>query len=362
MGSKITLKQIAEEANVSVSLVSLILNGKGRASPAVKKRVQDLLEHYGYKPKFTKNPFYFLVDLPRIEASGKTIPVMEMLSGIEQVIYENNLLLHVEFLSQDNINAYSAQLKTIANRQPSGVLIQTDINCRDEAIRTFQNEKIPLVQLGYDIENPNNNAVVIDSFTGAYYAVKYLINKGHKRIGLIRYTEDIAGVNSNKKLAGYMAALNDQQIKVDNNLIQSIQNAAKLTKEYNSRQIAEEMLKLKDPPTALFIDNSYISLPLLYPGLHDTNNIPDPIAKLDMIHFEDSPLRPAEDYLAHRMFFPCLNTVVVGINWQSIGSTAARLLIDIVQNNPKEGPQINRIAPQLVSIHGYERTLLKMGG
>lgn len=362
MASKITLTQIAKEANVSVSLVSLILNGKGRASPEVKKRVQDLLEQYGYRPKFTKNPFYFLVDLPLIEASGKTIPVMEMLSGIQTVMNENNLLLHVEFLSKDHLGGYSSHLQSIISRHPSGILMNTDIDCRDEAIVAFKNANIPMVQLGYDTEDPNFNAVVVDSFTGAYHAVKSLINKNHKRIALIRYTQDIAGVNSNKKLAGYMAALNDAGIELDNNLIQSIQNADEQTKNYNSRKIVENLLKYENHPTALFIDNSYISLPLLYPNLNDNMQIPTHIANIDMVHFEDAPLRPAEDILAHRMFFPKLKSTVVSINWQNIGNTAARMIIDIAQNGSSDGPQINRIAPQLVSVNGYERTLLKMEG
>lgn len=50
---KLTIRQIAEMAGVSVTTVSQILNHKGRRfSAETRQRVNDIVEKYQYKPDF----------------------------------------------------------------------------------------------------------------------------------------------------------------------------------------------------------------------------------------------------------------------------------------------------------------------
>lgn len=50
---KLTIRQIAEMAGVSITTVSQILNNKGsRFSEKTRKRVLDIVNEYQYKPDF----------------------------------------------------------------------------------------------------------------------------------------------------------------------------------------------------------------------------------------------------------------------------------------------------------------------
>jgi len=359
--SKRSLKEIALEANVSPALVSLILNGKGRASDAVRKRVHALLEKNGYKPKYARAPFYFLLDLRRVEAAGKTTIVMEQLSGMQRVFDEADIALHVEFLMlHKNHNSANVlpQLKRISQRKPSGVLINTDSPFLEQACAVFTEQKIPFVQLGYDTELPSYNAVVNDSFSGAYLATSHLLQKGHRKIAIIRWTGGTARVNSNKKFAGYQTALADAGIEIVNDYIK-ILSATEIDASWQpARNLYNELLELSSPPTALFVDNSFISLSLLYPLEQDRGKLPESLNQLEMIHYEDWSLDPVHDILSKKLFYPHLQSTLVTIDWEVIGRTAAQLLINQITNKTQAN-QIIKVSPGLCKVHGNNRTLIE---
>lgn len=354
---KVSLKDIARRAHVSPAMVSQVLNGKGRASENVRTKIIKLLEENGYRPKYARRPFYYIIDLPRIEAAGKTQNALEQLSGIEHVFEEKNLSLHVEFI---RAQPTMEQLKTIIERKPSGVFLNTDAPFLQNACLLFQRAKIPLVQIGYDTENPDYSAVVLDSFSGTHAATRYLIDKGHKRIALIRWTAGLSVINSNKKYAGYQAAFADAGLSVPSELVKSLSSIQSNPLWIPARYLVRELLTLPQPPTAAIIDNSFISLSLLYP-LPGEKSLPQDLAHLEMLHFEDWSLRPVHDILSGKLFYPPLQTTVVSIDWELIGKHAAQLLIERVENFSLV-PHIIRICPALYLIDGDNRTLILSGG
>lgn len=356
--NKLSLKKIAEQANVSPAMVSQILNGKGRASQQVRDKVMGLLEENGYRPKLSRQPFFYIVDLFSVEAAGKTWNVLEQLSGLEHIFQENDLTLHVIFMNSGTV---LGKLEMIIDRNPAGVIISTDVPFLDEACRILHQNKIPFVQIGYDTENTNFNSVVSDGFSGSYMATKHLLNKGHKRVAILRWLAGNAAVNSNKKYAGYITALSDFGIPVDLALVKSLEFSQDDTGWMPAREIVESLLALPDPPTALFIENSFISLSLLYPLPEDRGKVPGNILDLDMVHFEDWSLRPVDDIVTQKLFFPDCQTTIVAIDWESIGKEAAQMIIQEAREFSIV-PQNLRISPSLYHLNGSKRELIIENG
>lgn len=356
-----TLKEIAEQANVSQSLVSLILNGKGRASEKVRQRVLTMLEESGYRPKYARRPFYFVVDLPGIEAAGKTQNVLEQLSGMQRVFNTLELELRIEFLDTKNgahTIGLSEQLDAIVRQKPSGVLISTDATFLDDACSRFHKSNIPVVQVGYDTENPAYNAVVSDSFISVYLATSHLIQKGHKRIAILRWLAGMAGMNSNKKLAGYQAALSDRNIEVRPDYIVSLRVTQNEPGWQPARNLVNPLFELPDPPSALVVENSFIGLSLLYPLASDKGSLPPIFNKVEIIQCEDWALQPVHDIVSEKLFYPEMNTTLVCIDWEAIGKAAAEMIIDKASGGSSV-PRIIRISPSLYRVQKGKRELLK---
>jgi DNA-binding LacI/PurR family transcriptional regulator len=117
-------------------------------------------------------------------------------------------------------------------------------------------------------------------------------------------------------------------------------------------------MQLPDPPTALFIENSFISLPLLYPLPRDNGKVPECLQKTEMVHFEDWPLDPAEDALHNKLFYPQRETTLLAIDWEAIGRIASKLLIDRIKNNETNGTKTVRVSPLLQKVSGKNREFI----
>jgi LacI family transcriptional regulator len=373
---KVTLKDIAKRADVSTALVSCILNGKGRASEKVRSKVLALLEEAGYRPRYARKSFFYLLDLNRITESGKTIPVMRMLKGAEQTLDEDGIHLQVEFISSGEGDASAPlrsprsnsgplhgqslreQLEFILQSQPGAVFVGTDEPWLDRACAFFDKAGVPLMQMGYDTEIPRYSAVVVDSFSGAHSATRLLLEHGHRRVATLRWCYAVAAVNSNRKFAGYSAALTDAGLSVDPAYVKTITTGQMESRWTPARTCLEELLRLPEPPTALFVENSFVSMPLLYSLPGDHGSLPPAVRGLDMVHFEDWPLDPAEDIAAGKLGHQLRSTTVLAIEWEAIGRLAARMLVEKVRGTGAAQPGVVRIAPLLQQLNGNQRTTI----
>jgi len=353
MNQKLTLKQIAKKAGVSPSLISQLLNGKARVSDQVRDKIDELLIENGYQPRYISSPFYFLVDLYRIEAQKKMNNILGMMNGLEKMFSDKKLNFKIEFLRATPIDQ---QLEKIIEDKPAGVIILADSPHLEMMIDFFSKKSLPIVQMGYDTEDSSQNAVVMDSFTGSYRAVKYLLNSGHQRIAMIRWTPGVAAINSNKKYAGYVAALADHNIEIDSQLIKIYQFEQTDPDWIPARELLNDLMDQPDPPTALFVDNSFISLSLVYPLAKDNGQLPRQLKEIEMIHFEDWSLDLADDILSKKLFYPKIDTKFISINWEDIGFEAAKLIIEQVKNRDENALKILKIVPSLFTVKGSQRT------
>lgn len=358
---KITLKEIAFRVGVSPSLVSCILNGKRRASGDIQAKVTAMLEQAGYRPKHTRKPFLFISDFPGTFTHEEHIPQEQ--AGIQSLLTEEGCTLLVEFLPSRSSPSFSESgvetlVRQIVMRKPGGVFLSSGSPWLPVVTTVLREARIPLVQVGFDVERPSGNTVVVDSFSGAYEAVRYLIDQGHSRIATIRWTA--RGIpNSNRKHAGYLAALADAHIPSPPEYVRSID-----TYPYNdnwvlSRRVLEDMLALPEPPTAVFVENSAISASLLYPIPGDAGQIPQAIRGVTQVHFEDLPLDDHEELICRELGYPARDTYLIVIDWHAIGLMAARIMIDSINGQLSAEHRKVRLSPILQRVQGRNRTEIK---
>jgi LacI family transcriptional regulator len=247
----ITLRDVAEEVGVSISAVSLVLNGhaEGRIRPDLAERIRRAADDMMYVP----NHFARSLSTNRTATVGlvsdqvATIPFAgPMLAGAQRVLWdEGYLLMLIDTAGNDEI-AGPAALS----------LVQRNVEALILAVAHHKVIELPAVPTHAPIVvldgRPARNGrqvdfVVPDEEYGARSAVEHLISRGHRRIGFCN-VPDAFPEAARLRLKGYRSALEAARIPVSPDLIVDAESAGTNA----AIEPARRLLAHQDRPTAVF--------------------------------------------------------------------------------------------------------------
>lgn len=212
-----TIKEIAEMANVSSATVSKILNGKDKyISEATRQRVLEIVEREGY----ISNAIAKSLKIKSTSTLGIIIPdVMnlffsELARGIEDAA--ERMGYSVILCNSDNKTSKEEKyIQVLQEKMVDGIILTAS---EQSVSNSLKRRNMPMVLLDRDILIDGNvGRIVVDNKTGAYDATKYLIKKRCKNIGFI--SSDNVVKSSGERLNGYRQALIESNMEVDENKI-----------------------------------------------------------------------------------------------------------------------------------------------
>lgn len=245
--TRVTIKDVAKEANVSISTVSRVVNNPNIVASDKKQRVQAVIDKLGYVPnaaaremvmKSTRmigvlvsdaeNPYIstvlavFCRELERYNY-GVFISITDMNVKKEKHYIELMLQRHVEALVMLGIRPISPKFYAWVARRLGDV---------------------PLIKVGPGFDKCYYN-IYTDEWQGAYLAVEHLIRLGHKRIGIVNGELNYDSYYC--KQSGFLAALKENGLEIDESVICHI--AAVYNSESTGRIV--RLLEQKNRPTAV---------------------------------------------------------------------------------------------------------------
>ena len=205
---KITIKDIANEARVSISTVSFVLNDKGEKmgiSAAVIKKVQDIVEKLNYRPNMTATSL----------RTGKTKSIglivenisNQFFSVLAKVIEEEAVKLgyRVFYCSTDNDDDRAAELiQSLLQANVDGFII-TPTERLEKSIDQLLKMKIPVVLIDRYFPEQEVSHVVMNNYEGAYIATELLIEKGRRNIAVINNNSGMIQMQSREN--GFIDAM-----------------------------------------------------------------------------------------------------------------------------------------------------------
>lgn len=179
----ITIRDVAREAGVSTATVSRALRGLGNVDPLTRDHVRRVADRLDY-----------VVSSPASRlASGRTGSVAvltpsisrwyfaNLLTGVERVMQEANVDLVLHTVG-DPTGSFQTLPERRLRSRVDGVLVlgllPTSPDVADLLSRNF-----PLTWVGVRVKGVSS--VCIDDTEGARVATQHLVNRGHKRVGLI---------------------------------------------------------------------------------------------------------------------------------------------------------------------------------
>jgi LacI family transcriptional regulator len=119
-----------------------------------------------------------------------------------------------------------------------------NVNCLEQMCQ----QRIPIVFIDQRVEHSSIPYVTADNWQGAYDAMRYLIQIGHRRIGFI--SGPVRESPSGERLAGYRDALSQHGVAHEESLVQQ----GDFTRQ-SGYTCTQALLALKPMPTAIFASN-----------------------------------------------------------------------------------------------------------
>jgi LacI family transcriptional regulator len=248
MSRRPTLKQVAERAGVSLGMAGRVLGNYGSFSEATKKRVTEAAKALRYTPnviarslrtQLTKTIGVLISDIT-------TFFWTTMVRGIQDKAGKAGYSV-ILCNSDDEPENEQLYLSTLFERNVDGLIVSPTPH-NHSYLKKLARSMVPIVLVDRGVKGLRVPTIKTDNRTGAYEAMKHLIDLGHDRIAVIT---GIPGVQtSEERFAGYQQALRDAGIPLRKTLIR--EGHFQKDRAFSATQ---ELLRLKKIPSAIFVCN-----------------------------------------------------------------------------------------------------------
>ena len=280
---EVTIYDLAKELNYSPSTISRALNNHKSIGKKTTKEIQRVASKLGYRPNS-------LAASLRSNKS-KTIGIMiarinrpfvsSLISGVEDAARKAD---HNVIISQSN-DKYENEVKNakaLYDSRIGGLIVSLAMETTNtDHFKQFADSNIPIVFVDRVPQEFNSYRVIIDNYAAGYRATKHLIDQGCKRIAHFAGAQHVNVYNLRKK--GYLDALQENGLKVDENLIIDLE-----TLSFEEGRVAtNKILDLENPPDGIFSSNDTAAVSAILCAKERGVKIPEELA---IIGFNDDPV------------------------------------------------------------------------
>ncbi len=221
MVQKPTIKDIARNAKVSSTAVSMALNNRPGVSERTRRRIFEIAEKLQYRPNWVAKSLIS----QHTRTIGLIIPNItdpfypEIQRGVEKIADECGYAV-IASNTYGSLDAERRSIDILRSRGVDGIILTT-VEIDDPHIRSLVEDEFPFVLISrysMDPELTNKmNYVVADNYAGGYQALKHLYRLGYDRIAIIEGSRKTS--TAIQKTQGALKAMKDFGIKPDPGLM-----------------------------------------------------------------------------------------------------------------------------------------------
>mgnify|MGYP000956187358 FL=1 len=323
----VTIRDVARKAGVSIATVSYIINDKKQVTPETKKKVLDTIKELNYLPNYNarglaKQKTNLIGILIPYWNTDQQTGIMfdnpfysELVRGIERVTSKNNY--HLLLVGSNQKPEIIHNL--IVQRYLDGLIV---IGAYSELLFYLKKTDLPFILVDSYLQDDTVYSVGIDDRYGGYIATKYLLESGHRRIGLLTGELLDNGVYM-ERFKGYRRALEEKGLRVDDKNIYETETSFR-----GGYEGVDKLLDQNNSLTGIFSTADIISVGVLKKLKEMEVSVPD---DLSLISFDDNPFA--------EFLYPALTTINQSIIIK--GSCAAKLLMDVINNKEIDEKKLN---------------------
>jgi LacI family transcriptional regulator len=319
-----SIREVAAEANVSLSTVSKVLNNKTdvHISPATRERVRAAAHRIGYHPSAIARGLAGMrmntlgLILAYDQASVTSDPYLgACLDGILDINKQRRQ--KTVLFTEDSWEEAYDNLPSYCDGHCDGLMLLIPrTNSAIVSLLKARRPSVPFILVGDSREDAGVVCVDVDNVRAAREAVGYLIGLGHRRIAAFCGNSDFC--SSEQRLAGYRQALEEAGIPYDPEIVfpgeywggYGRENIAALRERFSGERASER-------PTAIFCFNDRIAVSTIEALADAGFAVP---GEMSVMGFDDiavaSTIRP--------------QLTTVRQNVREVGRLAANTLLDLI--------------------------------
>lgn len=308
---RITSKDVAREAGVSVATVSRVFNNSGPVRTATRERIQEVARVLRYSPHGAARSLI----TNKTSTIGVLLPDLygeffsEVIRGIDQTARQSAYHVLLSSAHQDK-PGIEAALRAMRGRVDGLIVMSPDLDAAGLAdnLPSF----LPAVLLNCALAGEEYDSLTIDNRGGAADVVRHLLSLGHRRIAIIRGPE--RNHDAAERLRGWREALAGAGVRPE----AALEAHGDFT-ESGGYAAAVHLLRESPRPTAIFAANDSMAIGALSALRERGIAVPREMA---IAGFDDIPIA--------RYLSPPLTSVHVDI--EELGARAMRLLLDALED------------------------------
>lgn len=320
---KVTIKEIAEKAGVSITSVSFAFNDPNRIGKDTVQKILEVADELGYTPD----------PIARSMTTGKTGTLGILLpQPLPEMLSNPFLLDFLEGVGETcTTDGYSLMLvpplqgsirRAIENAAVDG-FITIGLEQEKSAMKFIRQRGVPFVTVDTDpVEGIP--AINVDDENGAVAIMDYILAQGHRKIAIVgirsgkegRYLEYVGTLKN--RMNGFRTSLRSNNLDFDSNDILFLES--KSTTLSGGEEVLEQIQSSSFNPTAIITMSDIIAVGIMSRAKELGIKIPE---EYSITGFDDIPLA--------RLVTPPLTTISQPICKK--GKTAADILVNLIQGN-----------------------------
>lgn len=310
---RITIKDVARAAGVSVATVSRVFNDSGPVSPVTRTRIREVASRLRYTPDEAARSLI----MRRTSTIGVFLPDLygefysEVIRGIDQTARARGYHILVSG-SHNDPDELDAAFRAMRGRVDGLIVMSPALHTR--ALVRELPETLPVVLLNSPRDGDFADSVVVDNVGGARAMVRHLATLGHTRIAIICGAP--GNHDSAERLKGYRSAMTGRRTA-------GWEIAGDFTEKSGYEAVAS-ILTMRPRPTAIFASNDSMAIGALSALREAGIRVP---ADMAVVGFDDIPLA--------RYMSPPLSSVHVAID--ELGARATTRLLDALTEKAPRG-------------------------
>lgn len=303
----VTIRDVAEEADVSATTVSRVFNHDHLVNSQTRKKVMEVARRMGYSPNATARS----LSSGRTHSIGVILPAphgeffSELIRGLDEAAQETNHFLLIAS-SHYNREERTSALESLAGRV-DGLVLMTP---RGTPGAQTGDVDLPIIFIDSDLQGGEFDLYNIDNQGGACHVIEHLIEQGCTRIAAI--TGPPGSYDVEQRMEGYRQVLGrhglDEGPVVEGDFTQK-----------SGYEAGKEIIGREPRPDAVFACNDYMAMGAMLAFQEAGIKVPEDIAVAGF-----------DDITSARYANPPLTTVRVPV--YELGRRAGERLVRRIQS------------------------------